>query len=90
MKLDPEYVPDPYRDIPSGSLLFPREAGRLYLSNTEDGLSDVLPAENEYFSKRDDLLLDSGLFTLTSSDDDLPECNRFLSASLVSAQEDII
>jgi len=68
--------------MPSGSLLFSRDAGR-YLSNTEDGLSDVLPAEDEYFSRRDDLLSDSGLFALTSSDDALPECNRLLSVSLV-------
>lgn len=74
---------DPYREPPSGALLFSREVARLYLSKTEAGLSEVLAAGNEYFSNRDDLLLDNGLFAPTSSVDDLPECSLLLSESFV-------
>lgn len=75
---------DPYRDTPSGSLLFSREVARLYLSKTEAGLSEALVAGNEYFSNSEDLLLDNGLFAPTSSVDDLLGCNLFLSASLLA------
>lgn len=75
---------DPYRDTPSDSLLFSREVARLYLSKTEAGLSEALVAGNEYFSNREDLLLDNGLFAPTSSVDDLLGCSLFLSASLLA------
>lgn len=75
---------DPYRDTPSGSLLFSREVARLYLSKTEAGLSEALVAGNEYFSNSEDLLLDNGLFAPTSSVDDLLGCSLFLSASLLA------